>query len=430
MSGAFTRRAFLALLRLFYPDLGVRGVVPAEGAGCLLVVNHPNGLLDALVVCAAAGRPVGFLAKSTLFSMPVLRGWLAAFDAVPVYRAKEADTSHNDRTFTLVRERLAAGSWVALFPEGISHDGSRLAPLKTGAARIALGCDETVRVVPVGVVYESKETFRSRASATFGAPVDLAPYRAMARDDERAAVRALTDALATALHTVTLEADNADLWNGFVTVATWLQGVGDVGARDAKARELSHGWSRLVERDPTEAHAIADEARAFADTIQRLGVVDARRLDDDRAPGVRGVTSGVASLVFLAPFALTGALLGWIPYRAVRPLAEKFARGELDVVGTYKLLLGIVLLPLWWTLQAIALGLAFGTGVGIVALLFAPMTGYLAPRWDERLATRRALLRERWLAATQSHVADALLARRQALVARIERALAQGSPTA
>src|ERR1019366_5033659 len=67
----------------------------------------------------------------------------------------------NESSFRTCRRLLAQRGQVALFPEGISHDESMLQPLKTGAARIALGAavDDGVPgvvVVPVGLSYDAK----------------------------------------------------------------------------------------------------------------------------------------------------------------------------------------------------------------------------------------------------------------------------------
>ena len=54
-----------------------------------------------------------------------------------------------------------------IFPEGISHHEPQLAPIKTGAARIALSArDERgihdLRIVPVGLNFEDKASPRTR----------------------------------------------------------------------------------------------------------------------------------------------------------------------------------------------------------------------------------------------------------------------------
>ena len=72
-----------------------------------------------------------------------------------------------------MHDALASGAAVALFPEGISHSEPSLAPLKTGAARIALGAAPRAGgafpIVPIGLVFRAKEIFRSEAHASVGA---------------------------------------------------------------------------------------------------------------------------------------------------------------------------------------------------------------------------------------------------------------------
>src|SRR5690606_19668180 len=130
---------------------------------------HPNSLLDPMLVLAAAHRPVRFLAKAPLFDDPKV-GWLVkAFRSIPVYLRHDDPTQvgRNDEMFRAVHAALGAGAAVALFPEGISHSEPSLTPLKTGAARIALGAAPLIGrdfpIVPVGLVFREKDRFRSAA---------------------------------------------------------------------------------------------------------------------------------------------------------------------------------------------------------------------------------------------------------------------------
>src|SRR5690606_3421659 len=146
------------------------------GTGVIFVMNHPNGLVDPALVFVALPRRISFLAKSTLFKMPVISFLLKTVEALPVYRKMDAgaDVSKNQETFRAAEERLRSGGSIALFPEGVSHNSPTLLPLKTGAARIALGAvsvgDEPIdlRIVPVGLYYTNKTTFRSEVVLHFG----------------------------------------------------------------------------------------------------------------------------------------------------------------------------------------------------------------------------------------------------------------------
>src|SRR5687768_18431466 len=108
--------------KVYYRFAVAGGDVPRSGP-VLLVANHPNSLLDPAMVATAARRPVRFLAKSSLFSHPVV-GWLVrGSGAIPVYRQQDnpAEMKRNLEMFRAVHTALAEGAAIAIFPEGISH---------------------------------------------------------------------------------------------------------------------------------------------------------------------------------------------------------------------------------------------------------------------------------------------------------------------
>ena len=56
----------------------------------IFVMNHPNGLIDPALVFVALPRKISFLAKSTLFRMPVISFLLRTVEALPLYRRVDA----------------------------------------------------------------------------------------------------------------------------------------------------------------------------------------------------------------------------------------------------------------------------------------------------------------------------------------------------
>lgn len=113
--------ALLSLvLRIFFRRVEVTGryQVPAQGP-VLFCSNHPNALIDPLVLLVTAPRPVSFLAKAPLFDMPVI-GWFArALDAIPVYRAQDFPEGRPDNAgmFAAARAVLDGGGTIGIFPE-------------------------------------------------------------------------------------------------------------------------------------------------------------------------------------------------------------------------------------------------------------------------------------------------------------------------
>ncbi|MEZ5140759.1 MAG: 1-acyl-sn-glycerol-3-phosphate acyltransferase [Acidimicrobiales bacterium] len=89
---------------------------------------------------------------------------MRAVGVLPVHRTVDGG-GDNAGTFRSVIAELHHGHAVAIFPEGTTHDDQRLAPVRTGAARLALdaaadGVD--LAIVPVGITFEDKVALRSR----------------------------------------------------------------------------------------------------------------------------------------------------------------------------------------------------------------------------------------------------------------------------
>src|SRR6266566_2202020 len=144
------RRIIVAILRfamrVYFRRVEVVGLehVPPRSP-VIFVLNHPNALVDPAFLLSLAPRRVSFLAKSPLFRMPVLGYFVRAMDSLPVYRQQDEgeDVSKNREMFVAARKLLSRGGTIGICPEGVSHDEPRLRPIKTGAARIALGAVST-----------------------------------------------------------------------------------------------------------------------------------------------------------------------------------------------------------------------------------------------------------------------------------------------
>lgn len=143
-------------LRWYYRSITITGLerIPPSGP-VFLAVNHPNALVDALVVGHVMPRRVRFTAKATIFANPLVARFLSAVGVVPLRRSHDEvragapgdlDPSRNQASFDAVAQALAEGSAVVIFPEGKSHDDPHLAPLRTGLARMVLHATDHHRV--------------------------------------------------------------------------------------------------------------------------------------------------------------------------------------------------------------------------------------------------------------------------------------------
>jgi 1-acyl-sn-glycerol-3-phosphate acyltransferase len=389
-------RALRALARLvcgvFYRRLDVIGArtLPETGP-LLLVANHPNGLVDPILMVACLDRLPRFLAKSTLWSNPAVRPLLQLARSIPVFRHQDGavDPRENERSLAQCRAELAAGAVVALFPEGISYHEPELQPLKTGAARIALGAEAehgplALRIVPVGLTFEEKYSFRSGALLQVGTPIDVSDLATPQGAADRDAVLRLTSAIEAGLREVTL---NYPSWDEAALVARAAEVFApgaehlSLGARAPLERRVAAGYAALLRRDAERVAPVVRDLRGYAADLERAGLTDR----DLRATWNRARRRGLARLIGLvarAPFAALGVLLNFVPYQLVRAIARRVEH-EPDQPATFKLLASLVLYPLTWTAEA-CLAAAFAGAPGCVAAALAgPLCGWLAVRFSE-----------------------------------------------
>src|ERR1700741_581906 len=113
------RRVIVALLNfaicVYFQSVDGLGAehVPLD-TPVIFVLNHPNALVDPAFLLSLAPRRISFLAKSTLFRMPVIGYFVRAMDSLPVYRRQDQgeDVSRNREMFVAARKLLAGGGTI------------------------------------------------------------------------------------------------------------------------------------------------------------------------------------------------------------------------------------------------------------------------------------------------------------------------------
>ena len=169
-------------LRWFYREVEVVGLEHLPDAGpVLLASNHPNALVDALVVGCTLRRPVTLTAKATLLENPVTRALLRVAGVVPLRRANDAlrsaggadgglDPARNADAFAAVLDVLEAGGMVLIFPEGKRTMTGEIGLFMPGVGMI--GSRLSVPVVPVRLDGKEKSQRSSARSVENGARTD------------------------------------------------------------------------------------------------------------------------------------------------------------------------------------------------------------------------------------------------------------------
>lgn len=367
-----------AACRVFY-RIDCIGQAPSQGAA-LLLPNHPNSLLDPAVVWATAGRDVRFLAKSTLFDGP-LRPLLAGAGAIPVYRKLDqgVDTSRNTEMFAAVAAALAGGDAICIFPEGVSHSKGRLEPLRTGAARMALAAERNgtpVAMVPVGLNFDRKATFRSRVTVVFGKPFDGRDLLPAQEAELPSAVRALTDRIAGHIRRLLIEADpkaDAALVDRVDRLYAAARGrAADPGDRLSRRRTIAAGIEQLRSADPAKYDELLLRLRRYDQRLRRFGIRD-RHLDWQitSADAIRFALRELAFAVALLPLCLGGLAAFFVPY-TLTGIAARLSTRDYDVMATAQVIAGFLIYGAWIAMLAAIAWQIGGRTLGLVTLLAIP----------------------------------------------------------
>jgi len=389
--------------------------IPEKG-GVLYAAWHPGSLIDPLLMLSTLPGQLTFVAKHTLFNMPILGSFMRAAGAKPVYRAADkgvdgdAGSKGNSALIETLADTLVEQGRCAIYPEGVSHLMSRPQKTKTGPARIMLLAIRKARaekvpepkMVPVGLHYSDANRFRERALVTVHPPMEMPPlpgeegcptpstelieeFGAEVAAD-RAWVLTVTDSLSVEMERSSLGLntweDRKLLWRtrGLVSIhrnramgrtskATYAEAV--LGARRTRA-----AWLYLQQTDPDKAENMREKVATHSEKMDKFGLKEHELYDRDTKPGpvdlVKAIFQIIWSWMWMFGLITWGALLGsYPPYRISGPIAIQASKDEPYALGTKKIAAGFALLPIWWFLISFP-----------VAYLLA---GHSSPLWNLNL---------------------------------------------
>ncbi|MEE8601724.1 1-acyl-sn-glycerol-3-phosphate acyltransferase [Euzebya tangerina] len=346
----------------------------------LIVANHVNGLLDPAVLVAALNRTPRFLAKATL-SRIVGVGWLLrACGVIFVHRQQDGrGTGGNVEAFAASHDALRDGDTVAIFPEGTTHDRPSVEPVRTGAARIALGAIDAgadrLVVLPIGMTFTDKVSLRGDALVVVGPPIDpttIVDTSGGAQDTE--AVRTLTAAVDHALRQVSPDFPDVESWLALGQAA-------EVTARKADRPRPPLAVQARIARQLSKA--APDRQAEVQRQVGRYATVLARLRIDDRDVVTpmnlrRLVRSAIGTgLLVVILGSLVGATItvNIIPLGVVMLASLRMTAPVMK--GTVRALVGLVAFPTTWFTAATlsvdgawsVLGLAGLFALGAVAAI-------------------------------------------------------------
>lgn len=453
------RRAFRHGIRFFFLDIQQSGQsnVPAHGA-TIFASNHPNSIMDTLVLGSEVPRTIHYLARSGLFDNPLAGVLLRAGGAIPIQRRQDQDdpsaAMSNDSAFAAAYELLQEGGVLGIFPEGQNAPSRFVRDIKTGCARIGLGAEAAtgfsldLRIIPVGLNYEDRDRFLSKVLVRFGEPIELRAYAERYATDEAATVREVTNRLQDAMRSVATHVDENRIELVEAIDALAGEQIADeiapsLDLRTFDQRLTQRALGRGRQRAPLEERFqvkqwIANAAEHFeAHQPERLSQLESDlaryrthlerlRLREDFAErSAESLSTRRQSVrlmlyaLFLSPIALYGLIHNFVPYRLARRfalsapeeamMAIRAFGGGLGLFGAAYFLFGSVA----W----------HGSGSWIVTGLYLfslAVSGIWFMRYRRTLQHMRQRILFGVLFRTQQRRVSALMTQRASLLAQVD----------
>jgi 1-acyl-sn-glycerol-3-phosphate acyltransferase len=403
-------------LRWYYREVQIIGAerVPLD-VPMLVVANHPNALMDPMLVATAMPRRLTFTGKATLFEKPLLPLLLHRVGVVPLRRASDeaarraaggaADPQRNIEAFKAIVAALVARRAVLIFPEGKSHDEPGMSPLKTGTARIALQATEAgvadLVVLPVGLVFEDKSEPRTRVLVEVGDPLRVSAWRSQGTSG---AAEALTAEIDRRLREVTVNFSSTEHAGDVVTISRLLADSGPEpealggGAPYSETVELTRRADAvrrsLAGSDPAmvaRAGALRERVRSIRDLADRHGLLIADvAIETDAGSAAWFVVREAAIAALAGPLALWGRIMHWLPLRLARAIARRGSTSGADP-AMYTVVSGLVLVLTFYALATALVWRFAGPWWAAAFLVLLPVSA----GWDFKLTDRAARARRR-----------------------------------
>ena len=142
------------------------------------MVNHPNGLIDPLIVAVNNPRIQHFLVRASAFKKPLIKRFLESLNLITIFRIRdgvkqlEKNTEVFEKCFDLLNQQKA----LMIFPEGSHNHKRNVRKLSKGFSRIVFGALERnpelkIHIISVGVTYQNPSIYPTDVCVHFGTPI-------------------------------------------------------------------------------------------------------------------------------------------------------------------------------------------------------------------------------------------------------------------
>lgn len=456
-------------LSIYFVEIKASGQERIRATGPLIfAANHPNSIMDTVILGSQTKRQIQYMAKSGLFKNPLVRAWFNHFGVIPVYRAQDpGDTNQNESSFRAAYQVLEEGGCIGIFPEGENSPDRVVQKLKTGTARIALEAEAKnsfglgIQLLPVGLNFEDRDRFLSSVLIKFGKPIDVRDFKAVYKEEPQAAIRELTEELEKGIKDLAthiedernhqLVVDILDIYGSRITADLYEQAELELDLFDRSGRQdaLEGGDSKkkpesnleerfekeqfiadaiefVQRRDPGMVARVRMDVRRYYDHLSQLKlrhelVEKGFEMKGRRRDAVKLTAYGA----LLGPVAIYGLLNNIMPSLLVKAAVAK--QPDEAMIAFAGFFTGFFAFPLFYFLQAWGLWWLTGQSwvVAVLYVLTLPPAGLFFLRWWQKILAYRERILVRTLFRTEKNLLNTLEQERLDIIETFEALQAQ-----
>jgi len=388
---------FYPTLKAYFRSLYINNayVIPDKGP-VIFAVNHTSAFMDPILIAVFTKRTLHFLARGEAFNSILSRAFYKKLNMLPVYRPETTpDEVHKNKfAFQACHVHLKNQKTIIIFPEGFSQTGRRLRPIKPGLARIAFGAEAendfklNVKIIPIGINYSDQHRFRSDVIINYGTPIEVGAYRELYEQNEKNAIRNLTEEvrLSLAEQLVLIDDEKHDMMIHQIEKLYFSEEehIDNLRRKAKKRFELS---KEIAETIDYFAQENSEEFKLFEGRLNNyMKILERLKLDDHhmfRSNVSMGLLRSFFYFVLGFPVFVFGYLLNIIPFKLADLVSKKIPVRE-DFIGSLKITSGAFIFLIFYILEAFVVKQFTNSYWTIIFLCLLYPTGIFALNYVKR----------------------------------------------
>jgi glycerol-3-phosphate O-acyltransferase/dihydroxyacetone phosphate acyltransferase len=293
--------------------------------------------------------------------------------------------------YNTVWDTLDHNGCIGIFPEGGSHDRVSLLPLKAGVTIMALGALQRnpnlkLTIIPCGMTYFSGHRFRSHVCMEYGAPITISTLMVQTyKTDKKTACGQLLNLITERLKAVTVNYPDSESMKIIQTAKRLYKPVGMEMSSEqylGLCRRFVEGYMKIREQEPIKK--ISAKIQAYNNELLKYGLKDyqSQTLEMSSWKLAQRILFLIMTLILSLPGLILNMPIGGIAKYLGRKEAEKALKGSnvkvegKDVIASYKIIVGFVLVPVTYAIYAILVSWKYGLFVGLMFYLALPFISY------------------------------------------------------